>query len=131
VRTVLPQPNRLRRRADFVRVTRTGRRCTRGSLTAYLLAPAPPADGPAVPQPARVGFVVSRALGGAVVRNAVTRRLRVVARERLDQLPAGVSLVVRALPGAATASLARLTADLDACLERLLATSGAVPGAPA
>ena len=115
---MLPQPNRLRRRADFVRVTRTGRRCTRGSLTAYLLAPdAGRRDGSDQP---RVGFVVSRALGGAVVRNAVTRRLRVVARERLDRLPGGATVVLRALPSAASAGMADLAADLDACLDRLL-----------
>ena len=112
---MLPQQNRLRLRTDFVRVTRTGRRCTRGSLTMYVLEPA----GDAGDQP-RVGLVVSRALGGAVVRNAVTRRLRAVARERLDRLPSGTSLVLRALPSAASARSADLAADLDACLERLL-----------
>jgi ribonuclease P protein component len=115
---VLPQPNRLRRRADFVRVTRTGRRCTRGSLTTYVLEPGAPSDE----QP-RVGLVVSRALGGAVVRNAVTRRLRVVARERLDRLPCGTSVVLRALPSAASAGMAELAGDLDACLDRLLGRS--------
>lgn len=112
---MLPQQNRLRRRTDFVRVTRTGRRCTRGSLTTYLLEPA----GDAVDAP-RVGLVVSRALGGAVVRNAVSRRLRAVARERLDRLPNGATLVLRALPSAASDRSADLAADLDACLERLL-----------
>jgi ribonuclease P protein component len=67
----------------------------------------------------RVGFVVSKAVGGAVVRNTVTRRLRALIRERLDALPAGTSLVVRALPASATATSAELAADLDACLARL------------
>jgi ribonuclease P protein component len=115
---VLPQPNRLRRRADFVRVTRTGRRCTRGTLTTYLLEPGD--DRPGGSDQPRVGFVVSRALGGAVVRNAVTRRLRVVARDRLDRLPVGATVVLRALPSAASAGAAELAADLDACLDRLL-----------
>jgi ribonuclease P protein component len=121
---VLPQPNRLRRRADFVRVTRTGRRCTRGSLTTYFLADdAAPGGGD---QP-RVGLVVSRALGGAVVRNAVTRRLRAVARERLDRLPAGATVVLRALPSAASVGSADLAADLDACLDRLLGRTAVTP----
>jgi ribonuclease P protein component len=118
---VLPQQNRLRRRTDFVRVTRTGRRCTRGSLTTYLLEPV----GDAVDQP-RVGLVVSRALGGAVVRNAVARRLRAVVRDRLAGLPVGATVVLRALPSAATARSADLAADLDACLDRLLGRT-AVP----
>lgn len=124
MRAVLPKPNRLRRRADFVRVTRTGRRCTRGTLTAYLLqASTSPDDSP---QP-QVGLVVSRAIGGAVVRNAVTRRLRVVAAERLDRLPVGARFVLRATPAAAGADVGALGADLDACLDRLLPAAVVAP----
>jgi ribonuclease P protein component len=68
----------------------------------------------------RVGFVVSRTVGGAVGRNAVRRRLRHLMRERLHLLPPGSTLVVRALPAAAGASSAELSADLDAALSRLL-----------
>ena len=66
--------------------------------------------------PARAGFVVSKAVGGAVVRNAVRRRLRHLVRERLTTLPPGATLVVRALPGAADVSYARLATDLDAAI---------------
>lgn len=66
--------------------------------------------------PARAGFVVSKAVGNAVVRNRVRRRLRALVRERLAALPAGSTLVVRALPAAAEASYPRLTADLDAAI---------------
>jgi ribonuclease P protein component len=68
----------------------------------------------------RVGFVVSRAIGGAVGRNAVRRRLRHLMRDRLDILPDGSTVVVRALPSAATASAAELGAGLDAALARAL-----------
>jgi ribonuclease P protein component len=68
----------------------------------------------------RVGFVVSRTVGGAVGRNAVRRRLRHLMRERLHLLPPGSTLVVRALPAAAGASSAELSADLDAALRGLL-----------
>ena len=47
--------------------------------------------------PARVGFVVPRAVGPAVIRNQVRRRLRHLVRDRLDRLPDGTRLVVRAL----------------------------------
>jgi ribonuclease P protein component len=118
---VLAQSNRLRRRTDFVRVTRTGRRSTRGCLVAYLEPTAEPVGaGAAVGAPPKVGFVVGKTVGGAVARNAVTRRLRALARDRLVRLPAGSSLVVRALPAAATADIERLGTDLDACLDRLL-----------
>ncbi len=69
---------------------------------------------PSVPR--RAGFVVSKAVGGAVVRNKVRRRLRHLVRERLPELPDGTTLVVRALPPAADATYARLGADLDAAL---------------
>ena len=71
--------------------------------------------------PPTVGFVVSRAVGNAVVRNAVRRRLRQLSRERLAQLPPGAEVVVRALPAAAAATYADLGADLDRCLQRATA----------
>lgn len=66
--------------------------------------------------PARAGFVVSKAVGNAVVRNKVRRRLRALVRERLGALPDGSTLVVRALPAAAEASYTRLTTDLEAAI---------------
>jgi ribonuclease P protein component len=70
--------------------------------------------------PPRVGFVVSRAVGGSVVRHRVQRRLRHLCRERLVRLPAGAEMVVRALAPAADATYQELGADLDRCLERAL-----------
>lgn len=68
----------------------------------------------------RVGFVVSKAVGTAVVRNRVKRRLRHAMRERMDLLPAGSLLVVRAQTPAATTSYPELVADLDRCLQRVV-----------
>ena len=68
--------------------------------------------------PSRVGFVVSRAVGNAVIRHRVQRRLRHLCREHLSVLPDGCCLVVRALPPAADASYAELGADLERCLRR-------------
>ena len=73
-------------------------------------------------RPARVGFVVSKAVGNAVVRNRVKRRLRHLTREQLPALavlPGSAVLVVRALPASATASQAELHADLLRCLTRV------------
>jgi ribonuclease P protein component len=71
-------------------------------------------------QPSRIGFVVSRAVGGSVVRHRVQRRLRHLSRERLGDLPVGSELVVRSLAPAAHATYQELGADLDRCLERVL-----------
>ena len=46
-----------------------------------------------------MGFVVSKKIGNAVVRNRVTRRLREIVRPHLETLPAGSAIVLRALPG--------------------------------
>ena len=76
-------------------------------------------DRPVAP-PARVGFVVSKAVGNAATRNRVKRRLRHLAREHVSSLPGSAVLVVRALPEAASSSYAELAADLERCLERVL-----------
>ena len=65
-----------------------------------------------------MGFVVSKAVGAAVTRNLVKRRLRHLARERTALLPPESMVVVRALPGAAQASYDELASELDRCLER-------------
>ena len=69
-------------------------------------------------RPPRVGLVVSKAVGNAVTRNLVKRRLRHLAREHVSSLPGSAVLVVRALPAAATATAAELGADLERSLER-------------
>lgn len=74
----------------------------------------------AVPGPARVGFVVGKAVGGAVVRNRVRRRLREIARRRLSLLPPGSLLVVRAKPAAARSGYDGLAQQLDSALSSLL-----------
>jgi ribonuclease P protein component len=74
--------------------------------------------------------VVGKSVGPAVVRNQVKRRLRAVLRTRLDRLPAGSVLVVRALPPAGTARSGALAADIDVGLARLLPAALPTGGAP-
>jgi ribonuclease P protein component len=109
---VLPPAHRLRRAADFTAVTRRGRRLRSGSVVVYLLTE--PSGGTS-----RVGLVVGKAVGSSVVRHQVSRRLRAQLRPRLDRLPAGASLVVRALPESAASSSAALGHDLDRALTKL------------
>ncbi|AWI33058.1 ribonuclease P protein component [Streptomyces sp. ICN441] len=117
---MLPTDNRLRRREDFATAVRRGRRAGRPLLVVHLRSGStdPHASGESAP-PTRAGFVVSKAVGGAVVRNRVKRRLRHLMRERLSELPPGSLVVVRALPGAGDADHAQLARDLDAALQRL------------
>jgi ribonuclease P protein component len=122
---VLPSENRLRRRQDFATAVRRGRRAGRPTLVVHLSGDGghddihPHTAGDATPPP-RAGFVVSKAVGGAVTRNLVKRRLRHLVRERLALLPPGSLVVVRALSGSGEAGYAQLARDLDAALERLL-----------
>jgi ribonuclease P protein component len=123
---VLASPHRLRRSADFSAVLRRGVRARRTALVVHLLLTDGMADAESGTRdrsagpPARVGFVVSRAVGGSVVRHRVTRRLRAVAAARIDRLPAGSRCVVRALPTAADSTSADLGRDLDAALATAL-----------
>lgn len=120
---------RVRSARDFARVRREGRSVSGGRLTlAYVaraatLPLAQPSDVPlAMPAqpdgPARVGFIVGKRVGGAVVRNRVRRRLREIMRHRLRVLLPGWDLVVIARPPAADATSADLARDLGALLRR-------------
>ncbi len=68
----------------------------------------------------RAGLVVSKAVGGSVVRHRVSRRLRHLLAPRLATLPRGSRVVVRALPPAAASTSAELAVDLDAGLRGAL-----------
>jgi ribonuclease P protein component len=110
---VLPARHRLHRSADFTAVLRGGARAPQRTLVLHHRAAV--TDEP----DAVVGLVVSKAVGNAVVRHRVSRRLRAQLAARLTALPPGSGTVVRALPPAAAATSAELGADLDRGLRRL------------
>lgn len=121
---MLPREARMRRPEDFRLVMRKGKRAGARLLAVHaLVAEEHRDDGAhgdfACARQSRVGLIVSKAVGSAVIRNRVKRRLRELMRERLDTVPEGCLLVVRAHPAAASASQADLAADLDLVLERL------------
>src|SRR3954454_6218266 len=113
---MLDRAHRLTHGEDFTHTIRKGRRAGSRTMVAHLMS-AP--DGGSMGAP-RVGFIVARAVGGAVTRNRVKRQLRHLVRARLHLLPGGSSLVVRALPAAAGAGSAALARDLDSGLRRAL-----------
>lgn len=117
---MLPQQSRMRRPEDFRQVVRTGRRAGGSVLAGHLLLAAGSSGAVRSGDPAKVGFIVSRAVGSAVVRNRVKRRLRELMRRRVASLPGGSLLVLRAHPAAAGARQADLAADLDLVIGRLL-----------
>ncbi|MBW9092641.1 ribonuclease P protein component [Microbacterium jejuense] len=108
---MLARANRLTRGADYKAVVRRGRRCAGAHTVTYVSRVE--TDGPA-----RFGFIVSRQVGGAVVRNSVRRRLKALCYESLEGVTPGNDIVIRALPTAASASFSELRADVEKCLAR-------------
>ena len=111
---MLPAVHRLTDANVFRQAARSGRRAASRTLVVHLLMAEP---GDAGAAPVRAGFVVSKAVGNAVIRNRVKRRLRHLGKEQIPLLPVGAVLVVRALPRAGGASSSELRSDLGRCLE--------------
>jgi ribonuclease P protein component len=92
-----PKARRLVRPAQFARVKSEG--TVHRGRTIVLGVLATPEE-----KLFQVGFVTSKRIGGAVIRNRVRRRLRDVVRTQQGKLRAGFWLVVIARPAAAQAS---------------------------
>jgi len=87
---VLASDNRLTSSADFKKTTQFGARVSTKTLAGYALTE-PELNAP------KIGFIVSRAIGGSVARHRVTRQLRHLSRENITLLPQNSFVVVRAL----------------------------------
>ena len=116
-----PKAVRLLKHADFDRVYRTGRRQFSASITVFWLRRgAEPASGivaaSSVAAGPRVGFTVSRVMGGSVVRNRIRRRLREAVRLNLAHLlvpaPQPVDVVINPKKPALTAEFTKLSSEV-------------------
>ena len=99
---------RLRRQQEFALVYRRGRPFRSNLLMLRALPSGQPTS--------RVGFTVSKALGNAVVRNRLKRRLREVVRAL--PLASGWDLVLNARRGAADAEYRELRAVVADLMDR-------------
>ncbi len=81
----------LRRRSDFARVTRRGRRYAGTYLTCFV------AEGR---RRTRVGITISGSIGGAVVRNRLRRRIKAILDLSPLDAPPWRDIVFIARPGA-------------------------------
>jgi ribonuclease P protein component len=117
-----PRTARLLRHADFERVYKQGRRHFSASLTVFYW-PRPQTDATQAerlaPQGLRVGFTVGRALGGAVQRNRMKRRLREAVR--MTRPVAGVAADVVINP-----KKSLLTTDFAAVLNEVTRAFGVI-----
>ena len=109
---MLPAPSRLTLATDFKLVMRKGSRAGRNTVVVHMAL-----TGDATRM---AGFAVSKAVGGAVVRNRVKRRLRAIMADAIGGLPAGTRVVVRALPASATATFGELDADVRGAVGQAL-----------
>lgn len=133
---------RLRSSTSFGRTIRYGRKKGSRTVVAYVLQPSP--VGPetiklssddvsretsdynniAWDRHPRIGLVVSKAVGNAVVRHSVARYLRHSAKESMSHLESecgdGTTIVLRALPAAAKATQQEITRDVQSCIRRAL-----------
>jgi len=107
-----PREARLVRKAEFDAVYRAGKRRSSSHFTAFVKATNLPQS--------RFGFSIKKALGGAVVRNRIRRRLREIARLHREEIPAGWDIVIHPKSSVAKAPFETLTADfrrlLKACM---------------
>jgi ribonuclease P protein component len=76
---------RLRKHAEFQRVYKTAGRKQFGKLLAYFVAPRA-AEWRSATNGARIGLTVPKAMGGAVDRNRIKRRLRAAVRRHVGLL---------------------------------------------
>jgi ribonuclease P protein component len=113
---VLARTHRVVRAEDYRGTVRRGRRITSPHLVAFVRTRGDDA-------PVRFGFIVSKAVGNAVTRNRVRRRLKAVCFELLSELAPGSDIVVRALPAAAQADWTTLQHDVRDAVERGLAAT--------
>ncbi|MEV4238516.1 MULTISPECIES: ribonuclease P protein component [unclassified Nocardia] len=142
---MLPEPYRLHHRADFSRTVRRGQRIGRRDLVVHVLvhgydgsmgASGRRSDAAGAGSLVRVGgprfgLIVSKAVGNAVIRHRVARRLRHMCGQVIAELPADADIVIRALPGAATTDSTELLRQLRGALRKLdiVGPSATVAGA--
>lgn len=113
--------HRVTRGEDYRRVVRTGNRVG-GALCITYAVPRSVGDSPEqgeAQQPARFGFIISKAVGNAVTRNLIRRRMKTVADELINEGVSGVDLVFRALPKSAIASFDELQREMRRAVRKI------------
>ena len=99
-----PREARLVRRGDFDAVYRAGKRRSSSHFTVFFRANQLPVS--------RFGFSIKKALGGAVVRNRIRRRIREMVRCHRMEIPVGWDIVIHPKSSVGRAEFAGLTGDL-------------------
>jgi len=106
----LPRDCRLLRRSEYDAVYRDGKRRSSREFTVFLR--------PNGLERSRFGWSIKKALGGAVRRNRIRRRVREIVRLHRKEILPGWDVVIHPRSTAATAEFAPLTAELLRLLPR-------------
>jgi ribonuclease P protein component len=106
-----PRAARLQRRSDFEAVYRSGRRRSSARFVIFYQTNGGPQS--------RFGSSVKKAVGNAVVRNRIRRRIREILRRNSSEIPSGWDLVIHPRRSVAQAAFAPLEAELLGLLRNL------------
>jgi len=107
---MLPADARLRNSSDIAATMRQGTKYSSRLLVLHVARE--------MSQTTKVAFAVGKSVGNSVVRHLVTRRLRHIVAHELTEFPTGSFVVIRALPGTATASFAELEENMGFALAK-------------
>ncbi len=114
-----PRACRLVRRAEFDAVYREGRRHTSQSFVVFCR--------PNRRDVSRFGMSVKRALGGAVARNRIRRRIREILRHHRQEIAPGWDIVIHPRSSLASAKFAALEVELMQLLRSTISRPAASP----
>ena len=106
-----PREARLVRKGDFDRVYQAGKRFSSSHFTVFVRRNELALN--------RFGFSIKKALGGAVVRNRIRRRLREMLRCHRQEISAGWDIVIHPKGSVAKAPFAAMAQDLVRLMKQL------------
>lgn len=106
-----PKSARLLKHADFDRVYRAGQRHFSSNMSVFFLRRMETQEQAKDAGP-RIGLTVGRALGGAVMRNRIRRRMRAAVRKQLAKLRQPVDVVFNPRKSAAEMDFGALTNEI-------------------
>ncbi|MGB2629411.1 MAG: ribonuclease P protein component [Candidatus Acidiferrum sp.] len=106
-----PREARLVRRSEYDAVYRAGKRRSSSHFTIFVRPNELPLS--------RFGFSIKKALGGAVVRNRIRRRLREMVRCHRQEIPSGWDFVMHPKTSVAKAPLPLLAEELLRLVKKL------------
>ena len=107
---MLAKSARLTESGDFARATKSGIRYSSNNFVGYLYLTT-------LDDPARAGLIISKSVGGSVVRHRLARKIRHCLRDHYNQFPKGSLLVIRGLNKSSEADCAQ---EVSIILQNLL-----------